>query len=123
MVKSKPYNGYKAFQYLEAGKDYQEFKLDKELGRVSPYFVPLSPNEEERFERFVEKNLVITLHEHPVIWPEDMSQGMEQQHMGRDFMAYEALSKSGIDCVFEKCVQYLAGIFAVHNFIVIQHSI
>jgi membrane dipeptidase len=101
MVKSKMYNGYKAFQYLEAGKDYQEFKLDKELGRVPPYFVPLSKTEEDRFDRFIEKNLVISLHEHPVIWPEDMSQGMEQQHMGRDFMAYEALSKSGIDCVFD----------------------
>jgi len=101
MVKSKSYNGYKAFQYLEPGKDYQEFKLCKELGRVHPYFVSLSKTEEERFERFVEKNLVISLHEHPVIWPEDMSQGMEQQHMGRDFMAYEALSVSGLDCVFD----------------------
>ncbi|MGD0803124.1 MAG: membrane dipeptidase [Candidatus Bathyarchaeia archaeon] len=101
MVKSKLYNGYKAFQYLESGKDYQWFKLAKETGRVPPYFVPLSKSEEERFERFVENNVVISVHEHPVIWPEDMSQGMEQQHMGRDFMAYEALSVSGLDCIFD----------------------
>jgi membrane dipeptidase len=101
MVKAKKYNGYKAYQYLEAGKDYQEFKLCKELGRVPPYFVPLSKVEEERFDQFLEKNLIISLHEHPVLWPEDMSQAMELQHMGRDFMAYEALSVSGLDVVFD----------------------
>jgi membrane dipeptidase len=101
MVKAKKYDGYKAYQYLEAGKDYQEFKLCKGLGRVSPYFIPLSKRDEERFDQFLEKNLIISLHEHPVLWPEDMSEAMELQRMGRDFMAYEALSVSGLDIVFD----------------------
>ena len=101
MGKKKVYDGYKAYDYLEAGFDYRVFELCKEFGRVPPYFVPLSKGEEERFEDFIEKNIIIDLHEHPVLWPEDMSQAMELQQMGRDFTAYEALSKAGIDCVFD----------------------
>jgi len=101
MGKKKVYDGYKAYGYLDAGFDYMEFELCKEFCRVPPYFVPLSKGEEERFEEFIERNVIIDLHEHPVLWPEDMSQAMELQHMGRDFTAYEALSKAGIDCVFD----------------------
>ena len=101
MGKKKVYDGYKAYDYLEAGFDYRVFELCKEFGRVPPYLVPLSKGEEERFEDFIEKNIIIDLHEHPVLWPEDMSQAMELQQMGRDFTAYEALSKAGIDCVFD----------------------
>jgi membrane dipeptidase len=101
MGRNKKYDGYKAYQYLEVGFDYKEYKLVKEFDRVPAYFVPLSKNEEDRFESFIEKNMIIDLHEHPVLWPEDMSQAMELQQMGRDFTAYEALSVSGIDCVFD----------------------
>jgi membrane dipeptidase len=101
MGKKKVYDGYKAHGYLEAGFDYKEYKLCKEFDRVPPYFIPLSKGEEERFEEFIEKNVIVDLHEHPVLWPEDMSQAMELQHMGRDFTAYEALSKARIDCVFD----------------------
>jgi membrane dipeptidase len=101
MGRNKKYDGYKAFQYLKAGFDYKEFKLVPELNRVPPYFVPLKKTEEERFENIIEKNLVIDLHEHPVLWPEDMSQAMDLKRMGRDFLAYEALSVSGIDCIFD----------------------
>lgn len=99
--RNKKYDGYKAYSYLEPGFDYPEYKLCKEFDRVPPYFIPLSKNEEERFESFVEKNVLIDLHEHPVLWPEDMSKAMEFQTMGRDFTAYEALSVSGLDCVFD----------------------
>ena len=108
MVRVKKYNCYKAYQYLEAGKDYKEFRLSKGLGRVPPYFIPLSNCEEERFEQFVEENLVISLHEHPVLWPDDMSQAMEMQRMGRHFMAYEALSVSGLDVVFDNLMDGMA---------------
>lgn len=101
MGKKKVYDGYEAYGYLEAGFDYQEFKLSRADDRVTPYFVPLSKGEEERFEGFVEKNVLVDLHEHPVLWPEDMGEAMELQHMGRDFTAYEALSRSQLDCVFD----------------------
>lgn len=101
MGRNKRYDGYKAFQYLQPGLDYKEYKLVPGFNRVPPYFVPLSRDEDERFEEFIEKNIIIDLHEHPVLWPEDMSQAMEFQQMGRDFTAYEALSVSGHDCIFD----------------------
>ena len=101
MGRNKEYSGYKAFQYLEPGFDYMEYELCREFDRVPPYFVPLSKTEEERFEEIVEKSILIDLHEHPVLWPEDMSQALEFQHLGRNFLAYEALSVSGLDCVFD----------------------
>jgi len=101
MGRDKKYVGYKAFKYLRPGFDYKEFKLVPGLNRVKPFFVPLTKSEEERFESIIEKNVVIDLHEHPVLWPEDMSQAMDMKRMGRDFLAYEALSISGIDCIFD----------------------
>lgn len=101
MGRNKRYDGYRPYQYLQEGFDYRKFKLCKQFNRVPPYLVPLSETEEERFKSFVEKNILISLHEHPTIWPEDMSEAIEFQHMGRDFLAYEALSVSGLDCVFD----------------------
>ena len=101
MGRKKVYNGYKAYGYLEPGFDYREFVLCKEFDRVPPHFVPLSKNEEDRFNGFIEKNVIVDLHEHPVLWPEDMGQAMELQGLGRDFTAYEALSVSRLDCVFD----------------------
>ena len=101
MGRMKVYDGYRAYGYLEPGFDYKEFRLCREFGRVPPYYVPLSKSEEERFEGFIEGNVIVDLHEHPVLWPEDMGEAMELQSLGRDFAAYEALSRSRLDCVFD----------------------
>ena len=95
----KSYNGYKAFDFLESGFDYKAFKLAGHP-RIEPYVVPLSSNEEERFLDLVEKTILVDLHEHPVLWPEDMRDVPELHRLGRQFTAYEALSKSSLDCVF-----------------------
>jgi len=96
----KRYDGYRAFDYLEAGFDYKVFDLTKHP-RVEPYFVPLSKGEEERFQELVERSTLVDLHEHPVLWPDDMRDVPELHGLGRHFTAYEALSMSHIDCVFD----------------------
>jgi membrane dipeptidase len=101
MGKAKKYDNYKAYSYLEPGLDYKEYKLTRATDRVTPYVVPLSKNEEDHFEGFIEKNTIVDLHEHPILWPEDMGEAMDLNHMGRDFTAYEALSRARIDCVFD----------------------
>ena len=60
------------------------------------YLVPLSKSEEERYNDLIEKNIFLSLHEHPYLFPEDMSQLVEYVNSGRCFTAYEALSASGI---------------------------
>jgi membrane dipeptidase len=61
----------------------------------------LSKIEEERFEDIIEKNIVIDLHAHPDISPEDPADNRDFDKEGRSFLAYEALATSGLDCVFD----------------------
>ncbi len=95
MGRNKKYDGYKAFQYLEPGRDYKEFKLRKPI--IDEWWepVPLSKSEEERFEEVMAKSVVMDLHAHIEISPEDPYEIREYDQEGRNFIAYEALSKSG----------------------------
>ncbi|MCW4048287.1 MAG: dipeptidase [Candidatus Bathyarchaeota archaeon] len=101
MGRNKKYDGYKAFQFLEPSRDYVEFKLRKAV--IDEWWepVPLSKSEEERFEALMEKSIVIDLHAHPDIGPEDTNQIRAMDCEGRNHIAYEALARSGLDCVFD----------------------
>lgn len=103
----KVYDGYKAFNYLEPGFDYKEFRLTVHP-RVEPYYVPLGKREEERFQGLMEKSVLVDLHEHPVLWPEDMMDVPEMHRLGRQFTAYEALSTGHLDCVFDNLMDGMA---------------
>jgi membrane dipeptidase len=100
-MKRKNYNGYQSFQYLEPGVDYKPFKLAKQLGRVpsSPY--PVTAAEEARVQRLFEDNVVISLHEHCFVAPEDLDEIWEFRRWGRDWTGYEGLAVSGLDAVFD----------------------
>ena len=101
MGRNKKYDGYKPYQYLEPGRDYREFKLRR---AVIPEWwepVPISKSEEERFEKVMESSVVIDLHAHPDISPEDPAENRDFDREGRNFLAYEALAASGLDCVFD----------------------
>lgn len=97
----KNYDGYKSFQYLEAGVDYKEYQLAKEIGRVDPYTYPVSSEEEETVQSILGEDLIISMHEHTFIAPENLGDFYEFRRQGRDWTAFEALSKSGLDVVFE----------------------
>ncbi len=101
MGRNKKYTGYKAYQYLTPGIDYKIFKFREAIKEEWAYTVPLSKSEEERAEKILEKNIIIDLHEHPTFYPENSQESGEQAREGRDFMAYEALSQSGLDAVFD----------------------
>ena len=101
MGRNKKYDGYKAFQYLEPGRDYREFKLRKAIIDEWCEPVPLSKTEEERFEEVMTKSVVMDLHAHADISTEDPYEIREADREGRNFIAYEALSISGLDCVFD----------------------
>ncbi len=101
MGRNKKYDGYKPYQYLEPGRDYREFKLRRAVIPDWCEPVPLSKTEEERFEKIMESNVVIDLHAHPDISPEDPFENRDFDREGRNFLAYEALASSGLDCVFD----------------------
>lgn len=100
-MKRKNYKGYQSFQYLEPGVDYKQFPLVKQVGRVPAYIYPVSESEEARVQRLMEENVVISLHEHCFVCPEDLNQIWEFRRWGRDWTAYEGLSISGLDAVFD----------------------
>jgi len=101
MGRNKKYDGYKPYQYLEPGRDYREFKLRRAV--IPDWWepVPLSKTEDERFEKIMESNVVIDLHAHPDISPEDPFENRDFDREGRNFLAYGALASSGLDCVFD----------------------
>jgi membrane dipeptidase len=47
------------------------------------------------------ENLVISMHDHCFIAPEDLSEFLEFRRWGRDFTGYEGLALSGMDAVFD----------------------
>ncbi|TFG30290.1 diguanylate cyclase [Candidatus Thorarchaeota archaeon] len=115
MGKRKKYTGYRAYEYLTPGIDYREFTLRQATKKEWEYRVPLSKTEEERVEEIFEKNIVIDLHEHPVLYPEDPSQTLALNSEGRDFLAYEALSRSGLDVVFDNLMDGSVVITSKHG--------
>ncbi|MBX6351396.1 MAG: membrane dipeptidase [Clostridia bacterium] len=100
-MKRTRYDGYRSFQYLTPEVDYRPFRLAKEIGRVPSTRVPVSPEEEARVERLLEEALVIDLHEHCFVVPEDVGEIFEYRRWGRDWTGYEGLSVSGLDVVFD----------------------
>lgn len=100
-MQNKRYSGYQSFEYLEPGLDYKPFKLAKELGRVPSRGVEVTPEQEERVRRIFEQNLIISLHDHCFVAPENLAEFFEFRRQGRDWTGYEGLSVSGLDCVFD----------------------
>lgn len=97
----KNYDGYKSFQYLRAGVDYEEFKLAPEVNRVESRKVDCTPEQEKHAQELLDNNLVISLHDHPTIVPEDPREIFWYRRQGRDFTGYEGLSLSKTDVVFD----------------------
>jgi membrane dipeptidase len=109
-VNTKDSGGYQSFQYLEPGVDYRPFRMAKERGRVPAYDMSLSPEEEARVQRILDEHLVISLHEHTFVVPEDLGDFAEYRRQGRDWTGYEALSTSGLDAVFDNLMDGTATI-------------
>jgi membrane dipeptidase len=99
---AKRYNGYRAYQFLEAGKDYREIAYAQQIGRVPEYQgLDLTDAEAERTRRLLSDEIVISLHEHVQVFPEDMGQLREHIRQGREPTGYEGLSRSGLTAVFD----------------------
>ncbi|MEM4482535.1 MAG: membrane dipeptidase [Candidatus Methanomethylicia archaeon] len=100
-MRKKFYDGYKSFQYLEAGKDYRVFKLAKEIDRVPSKDIELSKSEEERVYEILEKYIIISLHDHSTIFPENPEEIPAYIRCGRMWTGFEGLVLSGVDVIFE----------------------
>jgi len=100
-LKTKQYDGYRSFQYLEEGVDYKPFRLAKEIGRVPSYSVQVTEEQEARVDRLLDNELIISLHDHAFVVPEDVNEIWEYRRAGRDWTGYEGLAASRLDVVFD----------------------
>lgn len=112
MSRGKAYDGYRSFEYLEAGRDYRPFDLAREIDRVDPYVVPLSQGEEERAAALLASTVMISLHEHLGLFPADVSETPDMVREGRQATAFAGLSHSHWDAVLDNL---LDGICTIHS--------
>lgn len=107
----KQYDGYRHYQYLKPGVDYVEFEFHKDPTRwFEPYIVPVSAAEEERVQAILRNNIVVSVHDHPMQIPKNPDEMMEVNHQGREFVAYDAISRSHIDCLWDNFMDGTASI-------------
>lgn len=92
---------YTSYGYLEVGVDVPTFTLAPEFGRVPPYQGPVSPEERLRARRLLDEHLVISLHDHPVRFPNDMRDTPAYNRTGRQHTAFAGLKESAMTVVFD----------------------
>lgn len=92
--------GYRSYDYL-AGELDTGIVLTPELGRVPAYNGGFSESVLERSERLLAENITISLHDHPVLFPDDMSETPRYNRTGRQHTAFAGLAASGLTAVFD----------------------
>jgi membrane dipeptidase len=92
--------GYTSYSYLPSG-DRPDFDLDPEFDRVPPHDLGLGAVQQQRVRRLMADNIVISLHDHPVRFPRDMSQTPAYNRTARQHTAFTGLRRSGMTCVFD----------------------
>jgi membrane dipeptidase len=100
-MSKKTYNGYRSYSYLAVGEDYPDIPLAKDVGRVSSKKVELTDAEEKRARLILDRDQIVSMHDHTSIFPEDMGRVLEQRRTGRDATGYAGLAISDTDVVFE----------------------
>jgi membrane dipeptidase len=100
------YRGHKSYSYLQSQVDYRVFELAPEVDRVDEYDLGLSDTQRQRVDRLLAEHIAISLHEHPVILPADVTELRAYNRTARQRTAYEGLARSGLTAVFDN---FMAG--------------
>ncbi|HEX6989431.1 MAG TPA: membrane dipeptidase [Bacillota bacterium] len=114
-MKQKRYDGYRSFQYLEEGVDYRAYRLAPEINRVEPYTVEVTQEQEERVQRLLRDNVVISLHEHSMVMPEDLNQVFNYIRDNHVHTGYAGLAVSGLDAWVENFLDGIAAVTSRHG--------
>lgn len=103
-------DGYRSFDYLEAGTDYRPYELAAEIDRVPPDIVPLDGDQEARAGRLAREHLMLSMHDHPNLFPEDLTQTPDYVRDAHVSTAYEGLAHSTWNCVFDNLMDGICAI-------------
>lgn len=111
MGMNKKYDNYVAYSYL-GEHDFERFELCDADKTFPSYQIPLTAEQEERAARMAAENIMISLHDHPVLFPKNMDDVFAFNREGRQSCAYEALSRSCLDAVFDNLMD---GTCTIHS--------
>jgi membrane dipeptidase len=93
-------DAYTAYGYLPDG-EIPAFDLDPELDRVPAYDLGLDESQSVRAARLLTESVVVSLHDHPVVFPRDVAEIPAYNRTGRQRTAFEGLRRSGMTAVFD----------------------
>jgi membrane dipeptidase len=94
-------SGYRSYNYLGGDLGLPIDPLSPEFDRVAPYQGGFTPDEVAKAERLLAENVTISLHDHPVRFPNDMANTPAYNRTGRQHTAFEGLAASGLTVVFD----------------------
>jgi membrane dipeptidase len=95
------WNGYRAYQYLEAGVDYQPFDVVAQVDRVPEASIRWSGDVQRRAAALHDRGIIVSLHDHLSVRPRDPAQFREYRRLGREVTPYEGMAHSDVDLVFD----------------------
>ena len=75
------------------------FNLVSQVSRVPSMTVPLDAEQRLRFERLMEESVMIDLHQHPMVLPEDFNQYWEYLRSDNYVWGYDAVREGGFTAV------------------------
>lgn len=110
MAGSRRTDDYRSFDYLEAGVDYTTYELADELERVPPDIVPLTDEQAARATQLEADCLMISMHDHPNLFPDDITEAPRYVRDAHVFTAYEGLAQSSWHCVFDNLMDGICAI-------------
>jgi membrane dipeptidase len=91
---------YSSFGYLRPD-EIADIPLAPEAGRVPKYTMALTEDQTRRVDRLLSDNIVISLHDHPVRYPDDVRNTPAYNRTGRQQTAFRGLAASRMTVVFD----------------------
>ena len=92
---------YRSYSYLEPGRDYRAFDLAPEIGRVPPYEGRLSRDQAAHAQELLAQSIVISLHDHPSIYPLRIDEVRDYNRAGRQATGFAGLARSRMTAVID----------------------
>lgn len=92
---------YHSYAYLDAERDVRAFELAAEVGRVPPYVLRITPEQRAHADTLLRESIVISLHDHPTVFPQRIEECVEYNRAGRQWTGFEGLARSGMTAVVD----------------------
>jgi len=72
------------------------FRHAEQIGRVPSMRVPLDSEQEKRYQKLAEETVMVDVHQHPFVLPEDMRQFIDYLRTNSYSWGYEAVRSPAI---------------------------